>query len=72
MLNQFSRLELAIGSEGLNLLKQATVAVVGIGGVGAQAVEALARSGVGKIILIDKDNVDITNVNRQLLSLIHI
>ena len=66
MLNQFSRLELAIGSEGLNLLKQATVAVVGIGGVGAQSVEALARSGVGKIILIDKDNVDITNVNRQL------
>lgn len=66
MLNQFSRLELAIGAEGLALLKQATVAIVGIGGVGAQAVDALARSGVGKIILIDKDNVDITNINRQL------
>lgn len=66
MLNQFSRLELAIGAEGLALLQQATVAIVGIGGVGAQAVDALARSGVGKIILIDKDNVDITNINRQL------
>ncbi|MGL4623856.1 MAG: tRNA threonylcarbamoyladenosine dehydratase [Culicoidibacterales bacterium] len=66
MLNQFSRLELAIGAEGLELLQEATVAIVGIGGVGAQAVDALARSGVGKIILIDKDNVDITNINRQL------
>lgn len=66
MLNQFSRLELAIGAEGLAILKGASVAVVGIGGVGAQAVDALARSGVGKIILIDKDDVDITNINRQL------
>lgn len=66
MLNQFSRLELAVGQEGLTILKNATVAIIGIGGVGAQAVDALARSGVGKIILIDKDNVDITNINRQL------
>ncbi|MNW31652.1 tRNA threonylcarbamoyladenosine dehydratase [compost metagenome] len=69
MLNQFSRTELAIGSEGLEKLKNSTVAVLGIGGVGAIAVEALARSGVGRIILIDKDVVDITNINRQIHAL---
>ncbi|WP_025679034.1 ThiF family adenylyltransferase [Paenibacillus massiliensis] len=69
MLNQFSRTELAIGSEGLEKLKNSTVAVLGIGGVGSIAVEALARSGVGRIILIDKDVVDITNINRQIHAL---
>ncbi|WP_245237629.1 ThiF family adenylyltransferase, partial [Paenibacillus ihuae] len=53
MLNQFSRTELAIGPEGLVILKNSTVAVLGIGGVGAMSVEALARTGVGRIILID-------------------
>lgn len=69
MLNQFSRTELAIGSEGLEIMKNSTVAVLGIGGVGSIAVEALARTGVGRIILIDKDVVDITNVNRQIHAL---
>ena len=69
MLHQFSRTELAIGSEGLEAMKNSTVAVLGIGGVGGIAVEALARSGVGRIILIDKDVVDITNINRQIHAL---
>ncbi|WP_071460234.1 tRNA threonylcarbamoyladenosine dehydratase [Bacillus massilinigeriensis] len=70
MLHQFSRNELAIGKEGLQLLKGSTVAVLGIGGVGSFAAEALARSGVGKLVLVDKDDVDITNVNRQLIALL--
>lgn len=69
MLHQFSRTELAIGPEGLEILKGSTVAVLGIGGVGAIAAEALARSGVGRLILIDKDVVDITNINRQIHAL---
>lgn len=69
MLHQFSRTELAIGPEGLEILKNSTVAVLGIGGVGAMSVEALARTGIGRIILIDKDSVDITNINRQIHAL---
>lgn len=68
MLHQFSRNELAIGTEGLDLLKNTTVAILGVGGVGSFAAEACARSGIGRIILVDKDNVDITNVNRQLVA----
>ena len=68
MLHQFSRNELAIGKEGLNKLKNTTVAILGVGGVGSFAAEACARSGVGRIILVDKDNVDITNINRQLVA----
>lgn len=70
MLHQFSRNELAIGKEGLKKLSESTVAVLGIGGVGSFAVEALARSGVGRLILIDKDDIDITNVNRQIHALL--
>lgn len=70
MLHQFSRNELAIGKEGLDIMKGSTVAVLGIGGVGSFAAEALARSGVGRLVLIDKDDVDITNVNRQLIALL--
>ncbi|WP_053367242.1 tRNA threonylcarbamoyladenosine dehydratase [Bacillus sp. FJAT-27245] len=70
MLHQFSRNELAIGQEGLNILKNSTVMVLGIGGVGSFSAEALARSGVGRLILIDKDVVDITNVNRQVIALL--
>lgn len=69
MLHQFSRTELAIGPEGLALMKGSTVAVLGIGGVGGIAAEALARTGIGRIILVDKDVVDITNVNRQVHAL---
>lgn len=68
MLHQFSRNELAIGKEGMDLMKNTTVAILGIGGVGSFAAEACARSGVGRIILVDKDNVDITNINRQLVA----
>lgn len=68
MLHQFSRNELAIGKEGLELLKSKTVAILGVGGVGSFAAEACARSGVGRIVLVDKDNVDITNINRQLVA----
>ena len=68
MLHQFSRNELAIGQEGLDKLKNTTVAILGVGGVGSFAAEACARSGVGRIILVDKDNVDITNINRQLVA----
>lgn len=70
MLHQFSRNELAIGKEGLQTLKNSTVAVLGIGGVGSFAAEALARSGVGRLVLVDKDDVDITNVNRQVHALL--
>lgn len=70
MLHQFSRNELAVGKEGMDILKNTTVAVLGIGGVGSFAAEALARSGVGRLVLIDKDDIDITNVNRQLIALL--
>ncbi|TCZ77221.1 tRNA threonylcarbamoyladenosine dehydratase [Paenibacillus albiflavus] len=69
MLHQFSRTELSIGPEGLELMKNSTIAVLGIGGVGSIAAEALARTGVGRLILIDKDVVDITNINRQIHAL---
>ncbi|MFD1030531.1 tRNA threonylcarbamoyladenosine dehydratase [Metaplanococcus flavidus] len=68
MLHQFSRNELAVGKEGIEMLKDSTVAILGVGGVGSFAAEACARSGIGRIILVDKDNVDITNVNRQLVA----
>ena len=70
MLHQVSRNELAIGHEGLEILRNSTVAILGIGGVGSFSVEALARSGVGRLILVDKDDIDITNVNRQIHALI--
>lgn len=70
MLHQFSRNELAFGKEGLEIMKNSTVAILGIGGVGTFAAEALARSGVGRLILVDKDDVDITNVNRQIIALL--
>ncbi|UHA74316.1 tRNA threonylcarbamoyladenosine dehydratase [Paenibacillus sp. 481] len=69
MLHQFSRTELAFGPEGLEKMKGSTVAVLGIGGVGGIAAEALARTGIGRIIMIDKDVVDITNINRQIHAL---
>ncbi len=68
MLNQFSRNELSIGKEGVGRMAETTVAILGVGGVGSFAAEACARSGVGRIILVDKDDVDITNVNRQLVA----
>jgi tRNA A37 threonylcarbamoyladenosine dehydratase len=66
MLNQFSRTQLLFGEDGMNRLYRARVAVFGIGGVGGYTVEALARSGVGILDLIDDDKVCLTNLNRQL------
>ncbi|EGD52218.1 UBA/THIF-type NAD/FAD binding protein [Thermoanaerobacter ethanolicus JW 200] len=67
----FSRTELLIGKEGLLKLKNSTVAVFGIGGVGSFAVEGLVRAGVGKLVLIDGDNVCVTNINRQIHATTH-
>lgn len=71
MLHRYSRTELVVGPEGLEKLWNSTVVVLGMGGVGSFVVEALARSGVGKLVLVDKDAVDITNINRQLPALTH-
>ena len=66
MLNQFSRTELLLGKEAMNKLSSSRVAVFGIGGVGGYTVEALVRSGIGTIDLIDDDKVCLTNINRQI------
>lgn len=68
MLNQFSRTELLFGKEAMEKLKKARVAVFGIGGVGGYTVEALARSGVGTIDIVDDDKVCLTNINRQIIA----
>lgn len=68
MLDQFSRTELLLGREGMERLARARVAVFGLGGVGGYAVEALVRSGVGALELIDSDRVSLTNLNRQILA----
>ena len=68
MLDQFSRTELLFGKEAMDKLKGSRVAVFGIGGVGGYAVEALARSGVGTLDLIDDDKICITNLNRQIFA----
>lgn len=67
-LNQFSRTQLLLGQESMDLLANATVAVFGIGGVGGYTVEALARSGVGHFVLVDDDKVCLTNINRQIIA----
>ena len=69
MINEFSRTELLLGTDGMERLKKASVMVFGIGGVGSHCVEALARSGVGTLILIDNDTVSLTNINRQSIAL---
>ena len=66
MLNQFSRTELIFGKEAMKKLGKSRVAVFGIGGVGGYAVEALIRSGIGEIDLIDDDKICLTNINRQV------
>ena len=68
MLNQFSRTQLLFGAEAMGKLATSRVAVFGIGGVGGYTVEALARSGVGAIDLIDDDRVCLTNINRQIVA----
>lgn len=66
MLHEFSRTEMLIGAEGLQKLKDSRVAIFGIGGVGSYTAEALARTGVGHMVLIDDDNICLTNINRQI------
>lgn len=68
MLNQFSRTQLLFGKEAMDKLAASRVAVFGVGGVGGYTVEALARSGVGAIDIIDDDRVCLTNINRQILA----
>ena len=66
---KFSRLENLIGILSLEKLQNATILIVGLGGVGGYVVEALARSGIGNLILVDYDRVDITNFNRQIIAI---
>lgn len=69
MSNRFERTELLIGAEGLEKLKNSHIALFGVGGVGGYVAEILARSGVGKIDLIDNDTVSESNINRQIIAL---
>ncbi|MFA7636839.1 MAG: ThiF family adenylyltransferase, partial [Monoglobales bacterium] len=69
MADIFLRTERLIGEEALLKLKNKHVAVFGVGGVGSYVVEALARCGIGRLTIIDKDVVDVTNINRQLIAL---
>ena len=68
MLEQFSRTAMIFGEESMKKLAEARVAVFGVGGVGGYTVEALARSGIGAIDLIDDDKVSISNINRQIIA----
>lgn len=69
MLHEFSRTELLLGAGAVERLREATVMVLGVGGVGSHCIEALARSGVGTLILVDNDRVALTNINRQSIAL---
>lgn len=68
MIHEFSRTELLIGEKGMENLKNASIMVLGVGGVGSHCIEALARSGVGRLILVDNDRVSVTNINRQSIA----
>ena len=68
MLNEFSRTQLLLGKEAMEKLKESTVAIFGIGGVGSYVVEALARCGIGNFALFDADKVCLTNINRQIIA----
>ena len=69
MQEQFSRTALLLGADGVEKLAKSRVAVFGLGGVGSWCAEALARAGVGELTLIDKDRVEESNINRQLVAL---
>lgn len=68
MIHEYSRTEMLLGKEGMLRLRRASVAVFGVGGVGSHCIEALARSGVGRLLLIDNDTVSLTNINRQSIA----
>lgn len=65
-MNEFSRTELLLGKPAMDKLAASHVAVFGVGGVGSYAAEGLARSGIGKLTLVDYDHIDLTNINRQI------
>ncbi len=67
--NIFQRSEILIGRKAMNILRSSCVLVVGLGGVGSHAAEAIARSGVGRIILCDPDRIEASNINRQVIAL---
>ena len=67
--HKFKRLEMLIGSDNLKLLNTKSVLILGVGGVGGYVAEALARSNIGTLILVDYDIVDVTNINRQIIAL---
>ncbi len=71
MIHEFSRTELLIGPEAMARLKSAEVMVFGVGGVGSHCIDALARSGIGSLVLIDNDRVSLTNINRQCVAYHH-
>lgn len=68
MQDQYARTRMLLGDDGVEKLKNATVAIFGLGGVGGYAAEALARSGVGHLVLVDHDTVSLSNLNRQILA----
>lgn len=67
--NELSRLELLIGKDNINKLKNSHIAVIGVGGVGGYVVESLIRSGIGQITIVDNDSINISNLNRQIIAL---
>ena len=69
MNERFSRTELLLGTDAMEKLKNAHVCIFGVGGVGGYVCEALARSGVGSLTLVDNDTVSISNINRQIFAL---
>ena len=68
MAGEFVRTELLIGKDGLNILEHSSILVFGVGGVGSHCAEALARCGVGRLILADNDSVAKSNINRQAVA----
>ncbi len=69
MENQYRRTEMLIGEDGVDRLRQSSVIIFGVGGVGSYVTEGLARAGIGSITVVDKDCIDITNINRQIPAL---
>ena len=69
MLHKFSRLVKVIGEDDFSILNKSKVLVLGCGGVGGYVVEALARSGIGTLVIVDFDNIDESNINRQIIAL---
>lgn len=66
---ELSRFEMLVGKEGIKKLKDSSVIIFGIGGVGSYCAEAVARAGIGKITLVDYDDICVTNINRQIHAL---